>query len=375
MRVSDHKPRFLLSALLLAACVALSALSAPALSEEAVSGEAVTREGIDVSVHATTDVSSAQGSSAAAKSHHDRLTSEVVLPEEGFIERAARAFTESDLVFARSFSNAPFLPVAFLGGTHYGDATVSEEGATPETAGAKYQVSSTSQYAGVPLLLSKRSMAVMGEYVSYADFSVDNGEDFTVTSASIAAGYLYQVDPDWQVIAALVPFYNHSSLGERGKDYWQVMGGAVARYTRNDRLWWLFGVVFDDSDFGTTWLPYVGASLTLNERWSVSAILPWPQLMYAPSKDWFVSLGASYSGNSWAVNNTTGAVGLNLSGFDFGFGGGMRLKGPLWLEAAVGVGGLRALTITDGDVSGPSIDVSSSPFINLSLTFRPSFAD
>jgi hypothetical protein len=299
----------------------------------------------------------------------------VVPREEGFIERAARAFTDSDLVFARSFSNAPFLPVAFLGGTHYGDAAVSDEGATPETAGQKYQVSSTSHYAGVPFLLSKRSMAVLGEYVSYADFSVDNGEDFTVTSASIAAGYLYQVDPDWQVIAALVPFYNRSSIGERGKDYWQVMGGAVARYTRNDRLWWLFGVVFDDSDFGTTWLPYVGASLTLTERWSVSAILPWPQLMYAPSKDWFVSLGASYSGNSWAVNNATGAVGLNLSGFDFGFGGGMRLKGPLWLEAAVGVGGLRALTITDGDVSGPSIDVSSSPFINLSLTFRPSFAD
>jgi hypothetical protein len=53
----------------------------------------------------------------------------------------------------------------------------------------------------------------------------------------------------------------------------------------------------------------------------------------------------------------------------------MRLKGPLWLEGTVGVGGLRALTINDGDVSGPSIDVSSSPFINISLTFRPSFAD
>ena len=69
-------------------------------------------------------------------------------------------------------------------GTHYGDATVSEEGATPETAGRKYQVSSTSQYAGVPFLLSKRSMAVLGECVSYVNFSVDNGEDFSVTSAS-----------------------------------------------------------------------------------------------------------------------------------------------------------------------------------------------
>lgn len=306
---------------------------------------------------------------------NDALTSEVVLPDENFIERSARAFTESDLAFARGFSNAPFLPVAFLGGTHYGDAMVSEVGATPETAGTRYQVNATSQYAGVPFLLSKRSMAVLGEYVSYSDFSVDNGEDFSVTSAALAAGYLYQLDPDWQVIGAVVPFYNHSSLGERGKDYWQVMGGAVARYTRNDRLWWLFGVVFDDSDFGNSVLPYVGASLILNERWSVSAILPWPQVMYAPSKDWFVSLGASYSGNSWAVDSGTGAAALNLSGFDFGFGAGMRLRGPLWLEGAVGVGGLRALTITDGDVSGPSIDVSSSPFINLSLTFRPSFAD
>jgi hypothetical protein len=77
-----------------------------------------------------------------------------------------------------------------------------------------------------------------------------------------------------------------------------------------------------------------------------------------------VSLGASYSGNSWAVNNTTGAVGLNLSGFDFGFGGAMRLKGPLWLEGSWGWAACAPLTITDGDVSGPSIDVSSSPFIN-----------
>ena len=76
------------------------------------------------------------------------------------------------------------------------------------------------------------------EYVSYTDFD-ENGEDFSLTSAALAAGYLYQFNPDWQLIGAVLPYYHHSSLGERGKDYWQVMGGAVARYTRNDRLWWL----------------------------------------------------------------------------------------------------------------------------------------
>lgn len=370
MRTSDHIARSRLSALLLTTVAALNLLpSVIAIAEESAPLAEAMAEGGAVADDSTGVVAD------SVVADEDALTSEAVQPEEGFIERSARAFTESDLVFARGFSNAPFLPVAFLGNTHYGDAMVSEEGATPETAGTRYRVNSTSQYAGIPFLLSKRSMAVLGEYVSYSNFTVENGEDFSVASASLAAGYLYQVSPDWQVIGALVPFYNHSSLGERGKDYWQVMGGAVARYTRNDRLWWLFGVGFDDSDFGTTWLPYVGASLILNERWSVSAILPWPQVIYAPSKDWFVSLGAAYSGNSWALNSTTGAVGLNLSGFDFGFGSGMRLKGPLWLEGTVGVGGLRALTINDGDVSGPSIDVSSSPFINISLTFRPSFAD
>jgi len=374
------------SGVLLLAAVAMLSLWPPlhAIAKEGTPPAEALAEGDAVaegSTDAVADSAAADGNTVDGDlaigddADDDVLTSEVVPPEESFIERSARAFTESDLVFVRGLSNAPFLPVAFLGNTHYGDAMVSEEGATPETAGTRYNVNSTSQYAGVPFLLNKRSMVVLGEYVSYSNFSVDNGEDFSVASASLAAGYLYQISDDWQMIGALVPFYNHSSLGERGKDYWQVMGGAVARYTRNDRLWWLFGVGFNDSDFGTTWVPYVGASLILNERWSVSALLPWPQVIYAPSKDWFVSLGAAYSGNSWAVNSTTGAVGLNLSGFDFGFGAAMRLKGPLWLEGTAGVGGLRSLTINDGNVSGPSIDVSSSPFINISLTFRPSFAD
>ena len=383
MRASDLIAKPASSVLLLAAVVMLS-LWPPLLAiakegtppaEALAEGDAVAEGSTD----AVADSAAADGNTVdgdlAGDADDDVLTSEAVPPEESLIERSARAFNESDLVFVRGLSNAPFLPVAFLGNTHYGDAMVSEEGATPETAGTRYNVNSTSQYAGVPFLLNKRSMVVLGEYVSYSNFSVDNGEDFSVASASLAAGYLYQVNDDWQMIGALVPFYNHSSIGERGKDYWQVMGGAVARYTRNERLWWLFGVGFNDSDFGTTWVPYVGASLILNERWSVSALLPWPQVIYAPSKDWFVSLGAAYSGNSWAVNSTTGAVGLNLSGFDFGFGAAMRLKGPLWLEGTAGVGGLRSLTINDGNVSGPSIDVSSSPFINISLTFRPSFAD
>ena len=231
MRAPDHiaKPS---SGLLLLAAVAVLSLWPPLLSiaEEGTPLADVLAEGDEVtddSTGAVADSAVADGNTVdgdgAGGDDEAALTSEVVPPDEGFIERSARAFTESDLVFVRGLSNAPFLPVAFLGNTYYGDAMVSEEGATPETAGTRYSVNSTSQYAGVPFLLNKRSMVVLGEYVSYSNFTVENGEDFSVASASLAAGYLYQISDDWQVIGALVPFYNHSSLGERGKDYWQVM--------------------------------------------------------------------------------------------------------------------------------------------------------
>lgn len=153
------------------------------------------------------------------------LTSQVVEAEEGYIERSARAFAESDLVFSRGFSNAPFLPVAFLGSTHYGDANISEEGATPETAGKRYQVNSTSQYAGVPFLLNKRSMVVIGEYLSYSNFSVENGEDFSVASATLAAGYLYQVSDAWQLLGAVAPFTTIPVLASRAKITGRSWGG------------------------------------------------------------------------------------------------------------------------------------------------------
>ena len=367
------------------ALAATQALAAESISDKASLPEGGIETLVAPALHDPVSLAAAERQAAEAPTNtalasppipdaHE-LTTEVVEADDSFIAQAAQAFAESELVFVRGLSNAAFLPVALLGSDYYDDAMVSEEGATPDVAGKRYQVSTASQYAGVPFLLNKRSMVVLGEYLAYSDFTVENGEDFSTTSAGIAAGYLYQLTNDWQLMGGILPVHHRSSLGERRKDYWQVMGGALARYTRNDRLWWLLGVVFDDSDFGTTWLPYIGASLIINQAWSVSAILPWPQVIYAPSKDWFVSAGASYSGSSWAVNSSTGAVGLNLSGFDFGVGGARRLSGALWMEAKAGMGGLRGLSINDGDIAGPAIDVSSSPFISISLTLRPSFSD
>ena len=64
---------------------------------------------------AATGGSMSPGSATVIMADEAVLTSEVVPPDERFIDRAKLAFEESELVFVRSLNNAPFLSVAFLG--------------------------------------------------------------------------------------------------------------------------------------------------------------------------------------------------------------------------------------------------------------------
>ena len=150
MRAPDHisKPA---SGVLMLAAVAILSMWSPllAIAEEGTAPAEALADGDEVTDNSTaamTDGVTADSAVAAANTlggdeadgdgaDEDVLTSEAVPPDENLIERSARAFTESELVFVRGLNNAPFLPVAFLGNTYYGDAMVSEEGATPETAG------------------------------------------------------------------------------------------------------------------------------------------------------------------------------------------------------------------------------------------------
>ena len=98
MRATDHTARSSLCALLLTSAIALSALPAPAVSEDGVLGDVPMSEGNypdvnDPGAEATAEQSEAANNSADAERNEDVLTSEVVPPEENFIERAARALS------------------------------------------------------------------------------------------------------------------------------------------------------------------------------------------------------------------------------------------------------------------------------------------
>lgn len=289
---------------------------------------------------------------------------------EGFIQRQFDAFEASEIRFARSETNTPFTPIAFLGVSRYGEAEVE---ATDRGVALTYDVTKVSQGAGFPLVLGRRDVVLFGEYLAYADFELagDVTRSFDVRTVGLPVGWLRQLGPDHQFAAFLMPMGHDNSL-DAGGWTWQTMGGAFVRWDQRDDLWWAFGVFFDAGPDEDLYVPYVGASWRIDERWTLSALMPWPALLYAPTTDWLFRLGASPSGASWSVAPAAGDVTLNIDAWDFGIGAERRLARHLWAALEVGVGGLRGVRYSGSDLEAPDVDVGSSWFAKLNLRLRPS---
>lgn len=290
---------------------------------------------------------------------------------ESFMQSRIDAFRASDILFQRSDSNVPFMPIAFLNASTYSEAQVTNN-TTGETVSFEQQ--GVSAMGGVPFLPTNRDMLVTGAYVSSTQFTSEDSErdDFRVDSIGVPLGWLRQVNPRWQAAAFVMPF-GHRSTQDEGNWSLQTMGGVFGRYTQHERMWWVFGVFADHSEQESYALPYVGASWSINDRWTLSAVMPWPSVMYAPTRDWLFSLGASPSGAAWSVQDQQRDVAISLDAWDFGLTVERRLHRNLWLSAKTGVGGLRGLRYStrDDDVEAPDIDVGASAFFALSLRIRP----
>lgn len=290
---------------------------------------------------------------------------------DSFIEKKINAFASSDIVFPRSVSNAPFLPLAVLSARSYGEAQV-EFGDSGESIA--YTQDGISAAGAVPFLASSRDLLIAGAYLNQVNFSTDEPliDDFRVRSVGLPIGWLHQVDPQWQAAAFAMPLWHDNNQFDGARSD-QLMAGAFARYTKNDHLWWMFGVFGDRNDLDTYFLPYVGASWVINPQWTISAIMPWPSIDYAPNRDWLFSLGASPSSAAWSVRPSSEDVAVSLDAWDFGLDVERRVSGNLWVAARAGIGGLRGVRYStrDNKLEGADIDVGASGFISLSLRFRP----
>jgi hypothetical protein len=287
---------------------------------------------------------------------------------EGLVESLVRRFAQSEFEFMRAQSNAPFLPLAWATLTGYDEGTFTRPDGG-ETA-VTFRQTSISQGAFVPIPLGKRDALVAGEWLSLTHFDLDNSAvgELDVISAAVPAGWIRQSTPDWQVAAFIAP------LGHKTHEdswYWETLGGVFARYVRNDRTAWIFGAYVDLAPLEDFYTPYLGATFILNERWTISAVMPWPAVTYAPSPDTLFRLGVVPSGASWSIEPGEQRPRMSLSAWDFGLSAQRRIYRNLWFGVEVGVSGLRGLTMVGGDWQAPDTRLDNTGFALLTLNLRP----
>ena len=287
----------------------------------------------------------------------------------GFIQKTIDDFENSQIELARARSNVPFVPLAFFGASFYDQAKIHGVRGTS----LEYEVTTVYQGAGIPFLIGERDVLLVGEYLNRADFDVNDSSinSFHVTSVGLPVGWLRQVNPEWQAAAFIMPMAHFSSL-DNAELSWQYMGGVFGRYVQNEHLWWAGGVFADLSPGGNVYLPYLGASWSINEQWLLSLIMPWPGIYYSPTTDWMIRLGAVPSGASWSVNSEKGEVALNLNAWDFGLGVERRVISNFWASLDAGIGGMRGFSLSGSKVEHVEFDVDSSLYVGLGLKFRPS---
>ena len=213
---------------------------------------------------------------------------------------------------------------------------------------------------------------MVGEWVSWNRFDTKSGgfQSFDVWSIGLPVGWLRQVDDSRQAAAFVMPLAQKASLP--GSD-WRidVLGGAFGRHVERDDFWWVYGVYFDVGSGDDTYLPYLGASWELDEQWTVSAAMPWPAVMYAPSRDTVFRFGAAPSGAAWTLASNQADVDFQLGSWDFGVSAQKRLTGNVWGKIEAGVGGLRSLRVSGGEWKGPEFDLDASPYFSVGINFRP----
>lgn len=287
----------------------------------------------------------------------------------GFFDAAMQDFSSSEIVFQRTTSNVPFMPLAYIEHKVYGDTTLVLE----DKSKISIDQTTFSQSAIVPFLASPKDIIFVGEWVNNSHLKSNNAsfESFDVTQAALPVGWLRQVDKRTQVGGFIAPLAYKASI-ENSQWSWETLGGIFSRKVHSETTWWAFGLYFNVGGLEDTYLPYLGAYFQLSDQWSLSAIIPWPAILYAPTQDSLFRFGASPTGSSWQLDQESTEISQKISGWDFGLSGEHRIYENLWLKLEGGVGGLRALRLENGDLQAPDFKVDASSYIKFGINFRPS---
>ena len=285
-----------------------------------------------------------------------------------FVGDLIRDFADSEIVFTRSQSNVPFVPLAYADLSLYSDTSVRR----PDDSALEYDLATVSQGALLPRLLGPRDALLLGEWAAVSRFEASSAdaESFNALSVGLPVGWLRQIDDHRQFGAFVMPLAHRADLDNSSWSY-EVLGGAFGRHERDQRLWWVYGFYFDVGAGDDIYLPYLGASWEFDDQLTLSAILPWPAILYAPDGDTLWRFGAAPSGASWSLDSEQNEISFSLDSWQLGLTAEQRISGNLWFALEAGVAGLRSLRLEDGKWRSAKFDVDESAYLRVAINFRP----
>src|SRR5215469_2016590 len=144
--------------------------------------------------------------------------------ESSSLDELAQRFAESDFVFTRAQSDVPFVPLAWMNVSSYGQSHF----ATPagDTSDVSFEQTTLSEATLLPVLLGRRDALLVGQWTTWSWLRVDSGKNTDVGSFSLPLGWARQASPQWQLAAFVAPV----AYLDAGQWYWDYMGGVFGRW-------------------------------------------------------------------------------------------------------------------------------------------------
>ncbi len=282
-------------------------------------------------------------------------------------EKIIDSVIRSDFVFDRNISNVPFLPLAFVQYSNYGDSRF--EDCLPYDTCDLYH-DEFSQALVLPVWVGQKNMFLVGDTINLNWLEFEN-QKTRVDSFGLILGWIQQPTTDWQWGGFLYPIYHSTGSSNVLSDADEVLGGVIARYRYSPRFHTWFGMVADVDKYDSVYYPYLGFDWLIGREWAVSLIPPWPTVTYAPGNDWLYKAGLLPGSTNWEVAGESD-INSSFSYWNAGFGVERRIKGDLWLELTGGVSGLAKFSVTSGGETVFENDLDQSPFWKIALNYRPS---
>jgi len=286
----------------------------------------------------------------------------------GVIDSILESFHGSDFSFGRTDGNAPFPPLAWLSYQDRGESDLTLNGQT-----ASFEESCLSQFFLTPLWIGKKDMIVAGEYAGWQKVSFTapvTAERDLYTFLPILA-WMRQTGPHQQIAAFVAPEYSYGA-DYAGHEFKEVSGyaGVIGINWTKDTFAWAYGMIGDFSADRSLLFPYLGCYWQPSPRWSVAAILPWPSVTYAPSRNYMFQVGLSPA-DATLASAEDGSLRMSYTSWNLLFSAHRKLAGNFWVSANAGWSGIGNFAVsTDGETE-TDYNLRRDIVWSLQISFRP----